>query len=306
MSVWEFGYKGKDGFRRNKYGDASVIKKWVLEYGPLDIYTSVFKYESEDISASKLEAGLYFDIDNGDNLDAAYEDLLALIAILKSQGIERESFNVWFSGFKGFHLTIPFNAMGIEPAKDLPQVYKKIALELNQLLPNKNIDFTVYESKRLWRFPNTINSKSGLYKIQVANDIQTLEKIKELAKTSQDISLFKTIPNKILALWVDRARREIEEASRPKPVAQRFHSAGIGYDATKVLAEGKASPGRNQSCFWLACYLKSKGYSLPEVTTQLLEWGERCIPSASANISDFNPKAIELTVKSAFKGGART
>lgn len=303
MSIWEFGYKGQDGFRRNLYGDIATIKSWVLKYGPKDIYTSVFKYESDDVASSKLEAGLYFDIDNESNLGAAYEDLLALVVILQSQGIGRESFHVWFSGKKGFHLTIPFNGMGIVPAKDLPAVYKKIALELNKLLPNKNIDSTVYESKRLWRFPNTINSKSGLYKIQVANDIQTLEEIKELAKTPQPITLLKVIPNKILALWVDRARREIEETLRPKLAIQRTYALSIGSDAAKVLLKGKVSPGRNQTCFWLACYLKSKRYSLSEVTAQLITWGERCNPPASANISDFNSKSIERTVESAFKGG---
>jgi len=267
MSVWEFGYKGgieyegDTGFRRNMYGDITTIKSWVLQYGPKDIYTSIFKYESEDITLSKLEAGLYFDIDNEKDLSAAYEDLLALVVILQSQGIERESFHIWFSGFKGFHLTIPFNSMGISPAKDLPQIYKKIAFELNQLLPNKNIDSSVYESKKLWRFPNTINAKSGLYKIQVADDIQILEEIKELAKTPQPIKLLTLVPNKILALWVDRARRELEETARPKVTTQKVYTSGISANTAKLLNEGQTKPGRDNHIYWLACRLWNEGLS---------------------------------------------
>lgn len=313
MSVWEFGYKGepqyKDdtGFHRNMCGDTSTIKGWVLKYGPKDIYTSIFKYESEDITSSKLEAGLYFDIDNEENLEAAYEDLLALVVILQAQGVERESFHVWFSGYKGFHLTIPFNGMGIEPAKNLPAVYKKIALELNQLLPNKSVDFTVYEQKRLWRFPNTINSKSGLYKIQLADDIQTLEEIKELARNPQPITLLKVKPNKILALWADRARREIEEASRPKGTPLKSYSPRISSNTTQHLRQGKAKPGRDNYIYWLACRLWSEGLWESEAISELQVTGELCSPPASANDSDFNSKSIERTVHSAFKnkGGIR-
>lgn len=307
MSVWEFGYKGENGFRRNMYGDISIIKSWVLKYGPKDIYTSIFKYESEDVTSSKIEAGLYFDIDNEENLEAAYEDLLALVLILQSQGIERESFHVWFSGFKGFHLTIPFNGMGIVPAKDLPQIYKKIALELNQRLPNKNIDLVVYESKRLWRLPNTINSKSGLYKIQLADDIQTLEEIKELARNAQPITILKVKPNKILALWVDRARREVEEASRPKGAALKSYSPRISSNTAQYLRQGKEKPGRDNYIYWLACRLWSEGLWEDEAISELQKTGEICSPPASANDSDFNSKSIERTVHSAFKnkGGAR-
>ncbi len=307
MNVWEFGYKGKNGFRRNMYGDAATIKNWVLKFGPQDIYTSVFKYESDDVASSKLEAGLYFDIDNEENLEAAYEDLLALVAILHSQRIERTLFHVWFSGFKGFHLTIPWNAMGIAPARDLPAVYKKIALELNQLLPNKNIDTSVYEERRLWRFPNTINSKSGLYKIQVADYIQPLEKIKELAKTSQPIAPLETASNKILTLWVDRARREIAEASRPKVAAKRLDASGISANTAQFLNQGKTKGGRDNYIYWLACRLWNERISKEEAISELQKTGELCSPPASANDSDFNSKSIERTVGSAYrnKGGAQ-
>lgn len=313
MSVWEFGYKGEPqykndtGFRRNLYGDSSTIKNWVLKYGPKDIYTSIFKYENVNIASSNLEAGLYFDIDNEASLEAAYEDMLALVVILQSQGIERESFHVWFSGFKGFHLNIPFNAMGIEPAKDLPQVYKKIALELNQLLPNKNIDPIVYEIKRLWRFPNTINSKSGLYKIQLADDIPTLEEIKEIAKNPQSITPLKVTPNKILTLWVNRARREIEESSRPKTNMSKSYTPGISAVTAQYLKEGKAKPGRDNYIYWLACRLWNEGISETQAISELQKTGELCSPPASTNDSDFNLKSIERTIHSAFKnkGGAR-
>jgi len=206
MNVWEFGYKiipqypGDTGFRRNLYGDITEVRDWVKKFGPEDIYTSVYKYQSPDVVTSTLEAGLYFDLDKEDDLEAAYEDLLALVVILGSQGISRESIHVWFSGFKGFHVTIPFGAMGISPARDLADVYKKIAGELNNYLPNKTLDTTVYESKRLWRFPNTINSKSGLHKIQLPIDIPSLDEVKQLAKTPQPIKLVNPLPIKTLSL----------------------------------------------------------------------------------------------------------
>ena len=307
MGIREFGYKLEDGFRRNMYGDITSIESWVLKYGPNDIYTSIFEYENKDVESSKLAAGLYFDIDNEESLTSAYEDLLALVDILQYQGIQRESFNVWFSGYKGFHLTIPFKNMGIVPAKDLPQVYKKIALELNKLLPHKNIDFAVYESKRLWRLPNSVNSKSGLYKIQLTDASQTLEEIKELAKTPQPITQIKEISNRVLALWVDRARQEIAEASRPRVTTQKTHISGISAATAQYLNQGEVKPGRDKYIYWLACRLWSEGVSQAQAISELQRTGEFCSPPASANDSDFNSNSIERAVKSAYKrkGGAK-
>lgn len=304
MSFREFGYKGKYGFRRNMYGDDETIEKWVVKFGPQDIYISVFRYESTNVDSSKLEAGLYFDIDNEDNLEAACEDLQALVAILQSQGVGRKSYDIWFSGFKGFHLTIPWKAMGVGPAKDLPQVYKKIALEFNNLLPNKNIDLSVYEFKRLWRVPNTINSKSGLYKIQLQAEIPCLQKIKQLAKKTQPINQLYTISNPILSLWVDRARREIADASRRKTYSLKFAPNGINPEVERTIQEGVAA-NRNNTTFYLACYLESKGWGIDDTIRVLSAFGERCTPPASASYSDFTQVAIERTVHSAYKNKGR-
>ena len=57
--------------------------------------------------------------------------------------------------------------MGLLPKQDLNQEFKNLAIWLQQQSTSPIIDTAIYDRKRLLRIPNTINSKTGLYKVPI-------------------------------------------------------------------------------------------------------------------------------------------
>jgi len=90
---------------------------------------------------------------------------------------------IYFSGAKGFHIEISAALFGFEPSSELHRVFKAIAEKITP--DDVIIDTSIYDKMRLWRLPNTINSKSGLYKIPLLPkevlDL-SIDEIKELAR----------------------------------------------------------------------------------------------------------------------------
>ncbi|MBA7518613.1 hypothetical protein ES705_10685 [subsurface metagenome] len=89
---------------------------------------------------------------------------------------------IWFSGSKGFSVELPISLFGeVVPTEDLPERLKAFAQSLGD---DWAFDTDIYDINRLWRAENTINSKSGLYKIRIRDILgTTLDEIKEAAKS---------------------------------------------------------------------------------------------------------------------------
>ncbi len=160
-----------------------------------DCFTSMYRFRKEyqehckktgSVSASNdficYSDYLWFDIDN-DDLNVALIDARQLVInIERIDSNLSEKVLIFFSGAKGFHIGLPSALFGMEPSKDLPRVHRLLA---KLIAKDVSIDAAIYEHNRLWRIPNTKNSKSGLYKIPLTFDqLATLSiaDIKELAK----------------------------------------------------------------------------------------------------------------------------
>jgi len=163
--------------------------------GTSDCFTSMYRFRKDyqehckktgSVSGSHDFACysdyLWFDIDNA-VLDVSLVNARQLIInIERIDSTLSELMLIFFSGAKGFHIGLPSALFGMEPSADLPRIHKILA---KMIAKDVSIDTAIYEHNRLWRIPNTKNSKSGLYKIQLTNDqlaILTIEEIKELAK----------------------------------------------------------------------------------------------------------------------------
>ena len=117
----------------------------------------------------------------------AKEEAIIATKFLLENGVPQKALFVYFSG-RGFHLEVDPRVFGVRPSTDLHHIYRelacciagvkrdkeKIALEfdekgkcIKQAYPAKlqTLDQTIYNSDRLWRVPNTINTKSSKYKI---------------------------------------------------------------------------------------------------------------------------------------------
>src|ERR1041384_228654 len=98
----------------------------------------------------------YFDFDN-ENLEKAKQDALKLIQRIQKYNINPDDFEIYFSGSKGFEVTLNIN-------KELsPKQVQSIANELAGDL--ESFDSSMYDANQIFRIPGTKHQKSGLYKI---------------------------------------------------------------------------------------------------------------------------------------------
>lgn len=163
--------------------------------GKKDVYVSMFRF-TDDIQQYIRENGglkgyegmvfsnwLYIDIDNED-LEVARRMVITTMQNMEAEGIDLDTCRLAFSGSKGFHIMIPSLYFHAYPSVDLPKRFRRMAEYLSP-----GCDTAVYNTTRIFRLENTINTKSGLYKVELhPSEIinGTVESIKELAKTPRD------------------------------------------------------------------------------------------------------------------------
>lgn len=126
------------------------------------------------------------------DLDAGKDDFETIVRMrqlldkLETFGL---TMDLWFSG-TGFHLTCP-DPFHIDPSPELPQILRQ-TLEAMEL---PHIDLKIYERSRIIRVANTVNKKSGLFKINFPQDLlvspDAMVLIKALATHPKDIVLNK-------------------------------------------------------------------------------------------------------------------
>jgi hypothetical protein len=167
--------------------------------GRVDCYSSAYQLpqavesyirEKGSISGWKdaKAAWLHFDID-GWNLEVSQRDARKLVEKIctPAYGVFIDDLRIWFSGAKGFHVALISSEIDALPGgPHTADRIKKYAL----VLAGGLCDPSPYDPVRLWRIPNSINSKTGLYKIPLfASELfsLTIEKIKTLAKNQRSI-----------------------------------------------------------------------------------------------------------------------
>lgn len=274
----------------------SEIRK--LSEGKIDQYCSIFGYDPEDIAHGVIYGPMYFDIDHEGNLAKAHQDMIMILKMLKFYGITDQDYQVSFSGSKGFHIIIYPQVFDIKPQKVLDRIYKKIAGWFSSELNSNTIDFKVYERRRIWRIVNTLNSKSNLNKIPITEN-DSVEAILELAKNPQPVIPKFPQKNDVLSGWVQRA---INELNTYKPVryqnTYRSNDLTISPQVRELIDNGVGQGNRNQTAFYISCYLKSKGFSESEVLSYLETFASHCSPP----YQDYTE--LKSTLRQAFKGGS--
>jgi KaiC/GvpD/RAD55 family RecA-like ATPase len=159
-----------------------------------DYYHSVFYYDDKQLEEFKAKGSikgikdvktdkLVFDFDSKDNPDIARQEALETITRLRSYGIKDKDIEIYFSGNKGFNLTITL-PKEITPEQAASIALKKIGKGL------KTLDPTMYDAPQLIRIPGTRHQKSGLFKIPLkVSELEssTLDEIKSKAKSLDNI-----------------------------------------------------------------------------------------------------------------------
>jgi len=263
--------------------------------GKTDVYSSIFGYNEENIETGDIYGPLYFDLDSENDLKKAHDDTQTFLSILGFYGVTEQDYQLSFSGNKGFHLIIYPQVLNIKPAWNLDKFYKQIASWFLIDIPYKTLDMKVYERRRLWRIVNTKHGKSGLYKIPITGK-EKLEQILKLAKVPQPIIKKTPKVNQVLKSWVKRAEKDLERKDQ-REVFVNSETQDINPRIMDLINLGISEGNRNQTAFYINCYLKSKGIGQGEALAYVEKFAKNCTPQMSMKeVISTNRSAYERSI----------
>ena len=185
---------------RGKYvniNNFNAIKTWAGKFDNRDIFTSICRY-TESNHTSEFIVPVFFDIDCPSDLNAARENALTLcIMLMERISVPQESMDIYFSGNKGFHVLVPCKIFDAFYSPHVLTLYKAMAQKAQQYgVPF--LDNAVYTNRRIWRMANSINTKSGLFKIPLTfeeirdMDITGIQKLARFRRADDSLAISKT------------------------------------------------------------------------------------------------------------------
>lgn len=293
----------------------NVIQEATVKLSGVDAYKTYFRYPDEfqrhfdkniDSTTKKKSVSRYsgpayadffpVDIDCNNDIPKALDLLINTLCVLENQyDVNIKELRVFFSGSKGFHLYIPAAMMGITPSENISRYFKAFAAKILKPI-GVSYDPLIYDIVRLWRVSNSINSKSGLYKIELTPTEVfklTAEEIVEMAREKRTVEYVSDpIANNLLTATY-RSIQELPTISGetivagvcPRNEKQCYHRLLQG------VGEGK----RDAVCFRLANHFQKKGYDSGDVEGLLQAWNKKNQPPMSEN-------EVKTKVRSAFNG----
>lgn len=291
-------------FERNESFEARM-KDFIQEHSSTDVYYCVYSYESDDIANCKLMGAPYLDFDADIGTEEAFDALkrevrMALNYFAIYWGIPTRMIEVYFSGSKGFHIVIPHEILGIEPDAALNLKNKALAQLVALQCKSKHIDMAIYDRRRLFRIPNTINGKSGLYKVPL-----TYEQLTRF--TLSDIIEWASEPRPLVTMsprFLPKSARHFQQMQLHAKRKERRQKKAIQIPkerrkllpcVVEILKTGVGQGQRNNTAVALASSLMQSGVGRDETEDILLAWNEDNVPPL--------PNAeIARTVSSAFRG----
>ena len=294
-------------FRRNFFYPCNTelaghIRAFKKEYGHTDCFQCLYRYDRLEDSAL-LYAPFYLDLDADITTAAKYARirpflLRAWYFLTDVLHLSPEEIGLYFSGSKGFHITVDPRILGIIPSRDLNAVYKAWALHLTLAYQIPIIDLKIYDKRRLFRMPNTINSKTGLYKvplrIQQLLDFSYEELLNYATRPRLMISSAGIINKRAAFYFYDKSRNykvPVKQKAEPEYEIPKEKKELLPCIKT-ILEEGAVIGARNNTLIILASGLLQSGYTPEEVRSLTEQWNRIVEPPLSSH-------ELEATVASA-------
>lgn len=325
----EYGMNMRNGlyFKRNIFVQGIIGKERISYIDSLrkdndntDLFKRIYSSDKENVDDSLIYGPLYFDFDideieNPTNFKKVRADVNeAITALTEDWGIPSNLINLYFSGAKGFHIIIEPTIIDVEPKKDLNMDYKTIAIEIRNQTAYKTIDTRIYDKSRLFRIENSINSKTGLYKIPL--------KCEELMDYNYDEIIELAKKPRIIINQVSEKSEAVKEASKMYKNRLKKYKQYIAMKPLKKkknkeenkdinnnnnnknkellpcivegISDGAPIGTRNNILVALSSGLFQFNLPVEDVTEFMIEWNEN-------NDEPLSEREIVTTVKSAYK-----
>ena len=230
---------------------------------------------------------LFFDIDCKDDLVIAAKSTGRLIGNLIEKGVHKDDIEIFASGSKGFHVTVPQKVFSSgRKIKGLPYIYREMAL----VMYTTGMDFQVYNGGKgtCWRLEN-IQRDNGKYRVRISLEELTgvasgevaygslvdAPRHTEFPKSPEKLApplqaLFKHSSNR-----ADRARNNKTDVDSEKLAAAFEHEAP---GCIRMMREGKrsATSSFNQLAFTLATFYIASGQSEANFSSAATMVSEKC------------------------------
>jgi len=164
----------------------------VYKSSGVNLYTTLQRFPNKEHEDNEIEyCNLGFDFDSSADVSIAHEEAKRCVDYFTSNyslGVSPEELMIYFSGNRGFHVTINAEVFEAEPQVDMVKIWRLLVNHLNKEWKFRTLDLAVYTRRRSWRIPNTIHTKTGLYKTPLTYDQlnTSLDNIRELAKKPAD------------------------------------------------------------------------------------------------------------------------
>lgn len=303
-NIIEVGGVINNNFIRNKYCLKSELNERIEQFTG-DKYMTIYSYDSKDINTCNFIAPLYldFDIDNlKDNYDKLIRDLKIIVYRLKTElHLENRDIEIYFSGAKGFHILINHKVFGFKPSRTINKDLKAVAIYFKASTFTKCIDTSIYDYRRLFRIPNTINSKTGLYKVPISYS-------KLIKMNYSELLSYASKPRKMIkkpVIYNQKAHdafyeliNKIQERKKQTvntAVAREYVNNKKLLPCVEYLLQNGAEEGQRNNCtIALASALFQIGHSKEEVIEILDTWNQ------TKNDSPISDRELYTTINSAY------
>lgn len=253
--------------------------------GHRDSYMTYYRYNDEmvDHFNEKRSVGGYkgkayadwlpIDIDSED-LQEAQDNLFRLVEQMEQMEIESDVCRFYFSGAKGFHVMIPSQLFNASPSEDIHKRFRKVALSIAKGI---NIDTSIYDKTRIFRLPNTVNSKTGLYKIELYGFEALQMSIDEIKSRAE-----KPVDRLDIEEEFDPIEELVEIYNAPLDAGKKVDNKGIDgvetYLCMKKMNEGVGAGNRDNVGVRVVAHLKRSGLSRRMIWAALDEWNQQNDP----------------------------
>lgn len=285
----EVGGKAGQYFTRNMVYPLEKCKEAIQaiykKTGGKDMYYCTYLFDQpERGDGTRYLSPLYFDLDGDISTEEGFDHLrfavLSLITVLcMDLRMEAKEFKIYFSGSKGFHVFVGAKVLGIKPCEKLNLIYKAFVQHIVKKVEHGElIDTKIYDNKRLIRIPNSINGKTGFYKIPVTyEELRTLTRHDLLGMARlprkdwmpvQDFNQYAAARFRECVVKLHREPRKHEKYTIPTdkqklPICMRY-----------LLNESVAKGGRNSYLAMLASILIQHGYAGDTAMEVLQLWND--------------------------------
>ena len=271
----------------------------ILEHGQSRaVYKSVYLYDEEALDYFKLKRTLkdflgkryikdiLIDIDKGQNTDEhTLNKTRGILFELEELGVHSRSYDIYFSG-TGYHIIISGEVFNYAQGDtNLPFIVRET---MNNLF--SDIDLSVYNRTAIFRCENTLNQKSGLYKVIL------------------DQSIINTITPEEILLWAEAPREgntepkwgdgELEDKIITNVPQIRVMDSSVEPDnivpcVQTMYKNGPEEGNRNNTMMRIASHFFRHGIPSDAAKAALLEW----------NNGQLEDQIIIKKVEDTYRGG---